>query len=128
MNTFPAILTAPLRATPLAFERSAASTAASSRTSFNSVAACPAAPTPSLTPSRVADRAYAFAARIANLGDVGAVLFEKRVRLLRGQFHCPLLFPRAILGDSSPVHFAGASCTQAQSSQIAGPIFLRRLA
>jgi hypothetical protein len=52
------------------------------------VAAFPAAPHAGITPTREADRANAFAARIAKLRDVGAVLLKERVSLLRGELHC----------------------------------------
>ena len=61
-------------------------TARTWRMGLCSVAAFPRAPNAAFTIPGEAYRAYAFAASIANLGDIAAVALEQRVALLSREF------------------------------------------
>ena len=90
-NAFPAIIAAPLCTPPFAFEHGATTATVPGCGNCFSVSAFPVAPHSRVTSTREADRPDALAARIANLCNVGAVLFEELVSLARGELHSGLL-------------------------------------
>jgi hypothetical protein len=100
-NAFPAIIAAPLCTPPFAFEHGATTATVPGCANCFSVSAFPVAPHSRVTSTREADRPDALAARITNLCNVGAVLFEELVSLARGELHFGLLLSFSLSRRSS---------------------------